>query len=98
MPSHLQAAILAFHGFDVATDAKPECDIDRLEFVESETTEKAPSGKQTYQIKSGDTLSGIASRFYGRTKSHKWTVISQANPQMDPNNLEVGATITIPAQ
>lgn len=53
---------------------------------------------QTYKIQSGDTLSKIAHKFYG--KSSKWNVILDANKDKisDAGKLKVGTTINIPAQ
>ncbi|WP_223756616.1 LysM peptidoglycan-binding domain-containing protein [Myxococcus sp. RHSTA-1-4] len=49
------------------------------------------SGGQTYTVKSGDTLSGIASRF-GTTVS----ALQQANGISNPNLIQVGQRLTIP--
>ncbi len=53
---------------------------------------------QTYKIQSGDTLSKISSKFYG--KASKWNVILEANKDKisDAGKLKVGTTINIPAQ
>lgn len=55
--------------------------------------ETTPS-QTTYTVKSGDTLSGIAGKFYG--DSSKWTVIAQANGIKDPTKLKVGQVLQIP--
>jgi LysM repeat protein len=56
----------------------------------------AQSVTTTYTVRSGDTLSSIAERFYGTTS--KWNWIYQANRSKisDPNVVYVGETLTIP--
>lgn len=55
--------------------------------------ENTPS-QTTYTVKSGDTLSGIATKFYG--DSSKWTLIAQANGIKDPTKLKIGQVLQIP--
>jgi nucleoid-associated protein YgaU len=57
-------------------------------------TPAAAAGSQTYTVKPGDTLRGIAQKFYG--DSSLATVIEQANNITDPSQLRSGETITIP--
>jgi len=52
----------------------------------------APS-TQEYTIVRGDTLSGIAKKFPGVT----WMQIRDANPGIDPNRLQPGKKLVIPA-
>lgn len=50
-----------------------------------------------YTVTSGDTLSGLAERFYGN--SNLWNIIYEANKRVigpDPNLLQVGEVLTIP--
>ena len=54
------------------------------------TVKNAP---KTYKIKSGDTLSGISTKFYGTP--NKWRQIADAN-NLDPRTLKVGKQIRIP--
>lgn len=53
----------------------------------------AASGQQ-YKVQTGDTLGKIAKKFYG--KEDAWKKIQKANPGLDPDNLQVGKTITLP--
>ncbi len=59
-------------------------------------THHAAAGGQTYVVKQGDTLSGIAKKFYG--DSSQWKKIQRANPQIkDPKKIRPGMKLTIPA-
>jgi LysM repeat protein len=53
--------------------------------------EPPPSTGQTYKIKTGDTFYGLAGEF-GVTMQ----AIVAANPNVDPNRLQIGQTINIP--
>jgi tetratricopeptide (TPR) repeat protein len=52
---------------------------------------------QIYHVVGGDTLSKIATKFYG--DSGKWDIIYEANKEMmrSPGDLKVGQTIVVPA-
>jgi nucleoid-associated protein YgaU len=50
---------------------------------------------QRYPVRSGDTLDKIAERFYGKRSLS--TLIQNANAGIDPNNLQVGQELQIPA-
>ena len=52
------------------------------------------AGSRSYVIKSGDTLEAIARAQLG--DGQKWRQIASANPGINPNNLKVGQSITIP--
>ena len=60
-------------------------------------TKAAPSATRTYAVRSGDTLSGIARKFYGN--SARWTWIYAANRSKihNPNVIYVGERLTIPS-
>lgn len=47
-----------------------------------------------YVVKEGDTLSSISEMWFGETNA--WTLIAQANPSMDPNQLSVGQVLKLP--
>jgi LysM repeat protein len=49
----------------------------------------------TYTVQSGDTLFRIAEKFYG--DGNQWTRILDANPGIDPNNLQIGQQLQIPS-
>ncbi len=50
--------------------------------------------RSVHIIKKGDTLSGIARRFYGSTEA--WDAIARANPGVDPDRLLVGMRLALP--
>lgn len=52
------------------------------------------STPSSYTVKSGDTLSSIASEIYGREDA--WFEIAQANPSVDPKRLQVDQVIVLP--
>ncbi|MBW3086210.1 hypothetical protein KEM60_02421 [Austwickia sp. TVS 96-490-7B] len=53
------------------------------------------SDEQEYVVESGDTLWGLAERFYG--DGSQYTRIAEANDMDDPNILDVGQVLIIPA-
>ncbi len=55
-----------------------------------------PAGERTVIVESGDTLSGISKKVYG--KASKWRVIFNANKKLlpRPDDLKVGMKLTIP--
>lgn len=55
-----------------------------------------PQFVQHKVTRSGETLSSIAAAYTGR--SQNWTKIRDANPQIKPNKLPMGAVINIPAE
>ena len=52
-------------------------------------------GQQTYTVKAGDNLSKISKHFYG--DANKYTTIAKANNIEDPNKINVGQELIIPA-
>ena len=54
-------------------------------------------GEQTYTVASGDTLSHISQRFYG--KASRWNAIYEANRDQldDPDRIKPGQVLRIPA-
>ncbi len=60
------------------------------------TTRPADAVNMTiHQIKSGDTFSGLAIQYFGHAKYT--SLISKANPDLDPRRLQLGAKVKIPA-
>jgi len=58
------------------------------------SAEQAPAG-QSYTVASGDTLWGIAEKFYG--DGSQYEKIAAANGISNPDALQVGQQLTIPA-
>ena len=60
--------------------------------------EPTPQEWPTYTVQPGDTLSRIASQFYG--KSHLWRIIFEANSTVlsDPGRIRPGQVLKIPPQ
>ena len=63
---------------------------------EIEPSESKSCGGFNYVVRSGDSLSLIASRFYGDINS--WSLISEANPatQGRENAIEIGQSLLVP--
>ena len=60
------------------------------------TESDAMEAKGGYTIKSGDNLWNIARDELG--DGRKWEAIRDANPDINPGNLKIGTTITLPAR
>ncbi|HET6375973.1 MAG TPA: LysM peptidoglycan-binding domain-containing protein, partial [Methylocella sp.] len=60
-----------------------------------ETAPKAPGALQPYTLAAGDTLTGIATRFFGDAK--RWHEIVKLNPGLSPRRLKPGQVINLPA-
>lgn len=67
--------------------------------IEVDTTLPAPPPEtpaaQTYTVAPGDTLSKIAKHFYG--DANEYRKIADANGIDDPNMIQIGQELTIPA-
>jgi nucleoid-associated protein YgaU len=68
--------------------------------VKSGASSTAPGAEtyQTYEVKSGDSLSKIAKKFYG--SGNDWKRIFEANTDIlnDPNKIFPGQKLKIPAK
>ncbi len=56
----------------------------------------AQPATRTYTVRSGDTLSAIAARFYHNSADWTWIYAANKSKISDPNNIYVGETLTIP--
>jgi 5'-nucleotidase / UDP-sugar diphosphatase len=54
----------------------------------------AKSSGTRYTVKKGESLWTIAQSHYGN--GNKWKAIANANPQINPNKIQAGQTITLP--
>ena len=59
-------------------------------------TKAAPSASRTYSVRSGDTLSGIARKFYGNSARWTWIYAANRSKISNPNSIYVGEKLTIP--
>jgi nucleoid-associated protein YgaU len=55
------------------------------------------SGPQTYTVKPGDTLSKISKQFYGNANDYMRIFNANRDKLKDPNRIEAGQEIKIPA-
>lgn len=54
------------------------------------------AGAGTWTVASGDSLSTIAESWFGTASA--WTLIAEANPSVDPNDLAIGQVLVLPAR
>jgi LysM repeat protein len=59
--------------------------------------EKAQPATRTYAVRSGDTLSSIAQRFYGSSADWTWLYHVNSGSVHDPNVLYVGQVLKVPS-
>lgn len=88
---------------DIQMPKKVKAEKARLTFIPSdktstETTETVKGANETYTVKSGDTMESIIIRFYGKFDLSKVEKIKQANKMKNPNNLQIGQSLTIPME
>jgi 5'-nucleotidase len=65
--------------------------------VSSKSARKASYASRSgtkYTVKKGESLWSIAQSHYGN--GNKWKTIAAANPQINPNKIQAGQTITLP--
>jgi nucleoid-associated protein YgaU len=79
-------------------DDKKDDDMPDFSDVQSGASTTAPAAKvyETYEVKSGDTLSKIAKHHYGNANA--WPKIFEANKDIlkDPNKIFPGQKLKIP--
>jgi nucleoid-associated protein YgaU len=79
-------------------DGKKDGDMPDFSDVKSGASSTAPGAElvQTYEVKSGDSLSKIAKNFYGN--GNAWKTIFDANTDIlkDPNKIYPGQKLKIP--
>lgn len=60
---------------------------------------KAPAVKTEHTVVSGDTLSGLAAKYYGSGSRENWMAIYEANKEVigdNPSMIRVGQVLQIP--
>jgi Tfp pilus assembly protein FimV len=60
------------------------------------TTALVKQTTRTYRVRSGDTLSGIAKRFYGNPAHWTWIYAANRSKIHNPNSIFAGEKLTIP--
>lgn len=86
---------------DFKAPKKAKAEKARLSFIPADKNSQAGVAKGTsesYTVHSGDTLESIIIRFYGKFDLSKVDKIKQANNMANPNNLQIGQTLTIPLE
>ncbi len=80
----------------VKTVAKQASAAEEPSSTETSPAQTAMTGEQTYIVKGGDTLSGIARHFYN--SPNEWGKIYEANRETvkNPNYIYIGMKLTIP--
>ena len=63
---------------------------------QAHTTALVKQATRTYRVRSGDTLSGIAKRFYGNPAHWTWIYAANRSKIHNPNSIYVGEKLTIP--
>jgi LysM repeat protein len=63
---------------------------------QAHTTALVKQATRTYRVRSGDTLSGIAARFYHNPARWTWIYAANRSKIHNPNNIFVGEKLTIP--
>lgn len=79
--------------------AKPKADFSNVKSGSSSTAPPAPPpapAHDTYVVVSGDSLSKIAKKYYG--KASQWPKIHEANRDLieNPDRIQIGWTLKIP--
>jgi hypothetical protein len=63
---------------------------------QAHTTALVKQAARTYRVRSGDTLSGIAARFYHNPARWTWIYAANRSKIHNPNSIFVGEKLTIP--
>lgn len=60
----------------------------------SSSGRSASNSQRYHTVKSGDTMSDLAQKYYGSSSS--WSKIKNANPSVNPNKMQIGTKLLIP--
>lgn len=101
MTTLLSFSVHGGYSSDVAPSHKVKKEKARLTFIPADKTAAVEGsatvkGSEAYTVKPGDTLAGIIIRFYGSYDVSKISKIQEANGMKNPNDLQIGQTLTIP--
>jgi LysM repeat protein len=81
---------------EVKTPASATTVTEQAQTEQALTTALVKQATRTYRVRSGDTLSGIAKRFYGNPAHWTWIYAANRSKIHNPNNIFVGEKLTIP--
>lgn len=100
-PAVEQPAQPASSTVNTPSDAKPTKNEPQQAFRAERVkpVEQSPvtaQGQQSYTVKSGDTLSTIAARYYNDSSPDMIKKLQRANNLSSPNSLSIGQTLVIP--
>jgi nucleoid-associated protein YgaU len=86
------------------TSGSPSADLGALAEASARRSEARPepavnsadvAGARYHVVQKNEVLGTIAKQYFGTTAA--WRTIADANPQIDPNRMQIGATLMIPA-
>ena len=80
-----------------ADDVTAEINVDSSRAMGAAAGGGAAPGGQTYEIKSGDTLSKISKQFYGNANEYMRIFYANRDQLNDPDKIQVGQKLNIPA-
>ena len=84
---------------EAKTQARATTATEQAQTQQAHTTAlvKKAAASRTYTVRSGDTLSAIAKRFYGNAARWTWIYAANRSKIHNPNSIFVGQKLTIPS-
>ncbi|HEX9422310.1 MAG TPA: LysM peptidoglycan-binding domain-containing protein [Pyrinomonadaceae bacterium] len=79
-----------------ADDVTAEISVDSSRTMGAAVGGSQTQGVQTYEIKSGDTLSRISKQFYGNANEYMRIFYANRDKLSDPDKIQVGQKLVIP--
>ena len=79
-----------------ADDVTAEINVDSSRALGAAVGGAQAGGGQTYEIKSGDTLSKISKQFYGSANEYMRIFYANRDQLKDPDKIQVGQKLVIP--
>jgi 5'-nucleotidase len=76
-------------------DASMDATAEKTEMAADEGDKPMMAEGNMHEVMAGDNLWNIAKAAYG--SGAKWTMIAEANPDINPKNLKIGSKLTVPA-